>query len=200
MLAGELENERCQPVSSILSTGRRATACAPFVRCEPFLGMEEKSALNLVPVLYDPEDCGWEVCEVCNGGSLSLPEGRCPKCGGLGLWKNANWAQQIIRDRRERVKFSLGECFETFNVLSALHDAGQNAEEFLEKHEFGDWGALSVDHKEANEYNLRHRLRLLSVYTTVKGVRFLVVTAGDRSKTILCLLDEYQQLKLEVGG
>jgi len=87
--------------------------------------------------------------------------------------------------------------FPDFQCFTALHDSDQTAEEFLEKHEFGDWGLLPIDHKKANDFNLSNGFKLLSVYKTAHGVKFLVLTNADRSKTFVCLPDEYQQLQLD---
>lgn len=65
---------------------------------------------------------------------------------------------------------------------------GQN---FLARHQSGDWGELDEHDTQANETALEEGLRLLSVYETAAGVRTYVITEWDRSVTTILLPEDY---------
>lgn len=65
---------------------------------------------------------------------------------------------------------------------------GQN---FLARHQSGDWGELDEEDIQANETALEDGLRLMSVYKTDAGVRTYVITEWDRSYTTLLLPEDY---------
>lgn len=88
-------------------------------------------------------------------------------------------------------KVELGSVFLTPGALDALREAGQSPWEFLRRHQAGDWGELCEEDKEENELSLREGFRLLSAYTTRKGVKLWVITEADRSATTLLLPEEY---------
>lgn len=86
----------------------------------------------------------------------------------------------------------LGEVFCSMEVLYAFaQNLVEEPDTFLARHANGDWGELSESDCRANEYALRHGLRVLSSYTLTSGERILVVTEGDRSKTTIMLSEEY---------
>jgi hypothetical protein len=61
----------------------------------------------------------------------------------------------------------------------------------LQRHLVGDWGDVSpVDHK-ANDDAVRDGGRLFSVYHSTDGVKFWIITEGDRSMTTTLLPEEY---------
>ena len=51
----------------------------------------------------------------------------------------------------ETKKFSLGRIVATPAALEALHDAGQQPDEFLARHVTGDWGDLDDEDKSLND-------------------------------------------------
>ena len=65
-------------------------------------------------------------------------------------------------------------------------DAGRG----VVRHLCGDWGDVSMEHWKVNNVAVREGDRILSVYTTPQGVRFLVVTDADRSLTRILLAEE----------
>jgi hypothetical protein len=75
--------------------------------------------------------------------------------------------------------------------LLALEKAGQQPQEFLDRHAKGDWGEVDSHDARENEISLLRRFRLLSNYTTVAGDRLWLITAADRSATTLLLPEEY---------
>lgn len=88
-------------------------------------------------------------------------------------------------------RFGLGVLVATPGALAALRESGQTPADFLKRHARGDWGDVDGhDHKQ-NEIALRDGGRLLSCYSTRKGVTVWVVTEADRSSTCLLLPGEY---------
>jgi len=90
-----------------------------------------------------------------------------------------------------KAKFLLGQLVATPGALEALQDAGQNAVEFLSRHQHGDWGDLEEEDKQENEFSVLNNFRILSAYTLSTGVRIWVITEADRSVTTLLLPEEY---------
>jgi hypothetical protein len=88
-------------------------------------------------------------------------------------------------------RFPLGRVLATPGVLLALEKAGQQPQEFLDRHAKGDWGEVDSHDARENEISLLRRFRLLSNYTTVAGDRLWLITAADRSATTLLLPEEY---------
>ena len=87
--------------------------------------------------------------------------------------------------------FPLGRVLASPGVLLALEKAGQQPQEFLDRHASGDWGEVDSHDAEENEISLQNGLRLLSSYTTVTGDRLWIITEADRSATTLLLPEEY---------
>jgi hypothetical protein len=88
-------------------------------------------------------------------------------------------------------KFNLGQLVATPGALSALEEAGQDAIEFVSRHASGDWGDLSEDDRNENEFSLAHGLRLLSTFTLKNGDKLWIISEADRSSTTLLLPNEY---------
>ena len=90
-----------------------------------------------------------------------------------------------------KAKFLLGRLMATPGSLKALEDAGQNAVEFLSRHQHGDWGDLCEEDKKENEFSILNNLRILSAYTLKAGVKIWIITEADRSATTILLPSEY---------
>ena len=88
-------------------------------------------------------------------------------------------------------KFNLGQLVATPGALAALEEAGQDAFEFVSRHASGDWGDLSEEDRQENEFSLAHGFRLLSSYRLRSGVKLWVIAEADRSATTLLLPEEY---------
>ncbi len=88
-------------------------------------------------------------------------------------------------------RFQLGQLVATPGALSALEEAGQDAIEFVSRHASGDWGDLSEEDRNENEFSLLHGFRLLSSYRLRNGTKLWIITEADRSSTTLLLPDEY---------
>ena len=89
--------------------------------------------------------------------------------------------------------FSLGQVVATPGALTALQKAGQQPQEFLERHLQGDWGELCEEDRKENQLSLKRGFRLLSSYRTSSEDRtkVWVITEADRSVTTLLLPEEY---------
>lgn len=87
--------------------------------------------------------------------------------------------------------FPLGQTLATPGALEALSRAGQPPDEFLARHERGDWGDLCDEDREENELSLKAGFRLLSAYELKTGVKIWVITEWDRSATTMLLPEEY---------
>jgi hypothetical protein len=95
-----------------------------------------------------------------------------------------------IRQPQSR-RFPLGRVLATPGALEALGKAGQQPQEFLDRHANGDWGEVDSSDARENEISLERGFRLLSSYTTRAGDKLWVITEADRSATTLLLPAEY---------
>ncbi len=86
-------------------------------------------------------------------------------------------------------KFNLGQVVATPGSLEEL--SREEIANALRRHASGDWGDLSKDDKEENELALKAGYRILLVYKSGKGGKFLVITEADRSVTTVLLPEEY---------
>ncbi len=98
--------------------------------------------------------------------------------------------------QHETKKFSLGRIVATPGAVRALHDAGQSAGDFLDRHVTGVWGDLDDEDKSLNDAALIDGSRLLSAYQTRKGERIWIITeavneVGLRYSSTLLLPSEY---------
>ena len=96
----------------------------------------------------------------------------------------------------ETKKFSLGRIVSTPGALQALHDADQEASEFLSRHVSGDWGDLDAEDRQTNEGALIDGSRLLSAYQTLKGEKIWIIKEavtefGLRYSSCILLPSEY---------
>ena len=90
-----------------------------------------------------------------------------------------------------RPLFPLGRIVATPGALEALHNAGQDARELLARHAGGDWGTLSEDDRNENDFAVTRALRLLSAYRLSTGVAIWIITEADRSASTLLLPEDY---------
>ena len=84
-------------------------------------------------------------------------------------------------------KFELGEIVITPTASAALQAGGQSVEDFLVRHQAGDWGKVSDQVRAVNERGLAEQFNLQSVYATPTGARLVVITTGDRRLTMVHL-------------
>jgi len=87
--------------------------------------------------------------------------------------------------------FPLGRTFATPGAIDALSESGQLPDEFLHRHQVGDWGEVCEADRRENEFSIANGFRILSAYRTSKGVKVWVITEANRSVTTLLLPSEY---------
>jgi hypothetical protein len=88
-------------------------------------------------------------------------------------------------------RFPLGQVVATPGALRALSEAGQSPQEFLRRHNAGDWGELDEEDRNENERSVANGFRILSAYRLRDGATIWVITEADRSATTLLLPEEY---------
>jgi hypothetical protein len=93
-------------------------------------------------------------------------------------------------------KFELGALVATPAALRAIAESGQTPLDFLSRHVRGDWGDVDAHDRKCNDLALLDGTRLLSAYTTLRGVKLWIITdgtddAGRRASTCILLPSEY---------
>ena len=87
------------------------------------------------------------------------------------------------------MKFPLGQLVATKNAVAAL--LPEDIKTALRRHVTGDWGDLPEEDQTTNENALVRGDRLFSVYHSLIGVKFYVITEWDRSLTTVLLPEDY---------
>ncbi|HEX8266389.1 MAG TPA: hypothetical protein VF596_13375 [Pyrinomonadaceae bacterium] len=96
-----------------------------------------------------------------------------------------------ITKTQNKVLFPLGRTFLTIGAEEALEESNQQPQEFLAKHQTGDWGVICAEDKKENEFSLTNGFRLMSAYKTANGTKIWVITEADKSATTILLPNEY---------
>ena len=86
-------------------------------------------------------------------------------------------------------KFPLGETVTTAHAKDVLPDL--DIVLALQRHNSGDWGDVDQHDGQANEDGLHSGGRLVSIYRSVRGQKFYIITEGDRSVTTVLLPEDY---------
>ena len=102
---------------------------------------------------------------------------------------NVMHIQRCERQVRSTDRFLLGTICTTRRAADELDLC--DILQAIEVHARGDWGLVDEVDWQANEDALIEGLRLLSVYESVGGKRFWVITEANRSATTVLLPDEY---------
>lgn len=87
------------------------------------------------------------------------------------------------------MKFPLGQLLITQGALKVLDR--EEVRKALSRHVNGDWGEVGPEDWAENDYSLANGFRILSAYTTRKGIKFWIITEADRSATTILLPEEY---------
>ena len=90
-----------------------------------------------------------------------------------------------------KVLFSLGSVYLTVGAREALEESNQTPNQFLAKHQSGDWGLVCEDDKRENQLSVKEGFRILSSYRTSQNVKIWVITEADRTSTTLLEPNEY---------
>jgi hypothetical protein len=96
-----------------------------------------------------------------------------------------------ITKAQNKVLFPIKEVYLTIGSREALNESNQSANEFLAKHQAGNWGDVCEEDAEENDFSVRKGFRILSAYRTDKGEKLWVITEADRSSTTCLLPSEY---------
>ncbi len=99
--------------------------------------------------------------------------------------------QNTITQTQNKVLFDLGQTFMTIGAREALEESNQMANEFLTKHQSGDYGIICEDDRRENELSVKEGFRILSAYRTDRGEKIWVITEACRSSTTVLLPSEY---------
>ena len=102
-----------------------------------------------------------------------------------------NQKRMMVNVEAVKQFFSLGQVVATPGALETLEEAGTDPQEFLMRHQGGDWGDLSDEDKKENELSLKEGFRILSAYRLDSGEKLWVITEADRSVTTLLRPSEY---------
>ncbi len=89
--------------------------------------------------------------------------------------------QNTIRKTENKVLFDLGQTVMTYGAKEALKDSSQQPNEFLARHQSGDWGIVGKEDAKENELSVKEGFRILSAYRTAKGERIWIITEACRS-------------------
>ena len=82
-----------------------------------------------------------------------------------------------------------GRLVATPNAISSIPD--DEILKALARHARGDWGTLDKEDWDANEHALRNGGRLFSAYTSIRNIKFWIITEWDRSATTVLLPEDY---------
>lgn len=86
-------------------------------------------------------------------------------------------------------KFRLGRILSTPNALARLtHDDILRG---LQRHQSGDWGDADDEDRQANDQALVEGTRVFSVYHSIAGLKFWIITEADRRSTTVLLPENY---------
>ncbi|MDQ1612118.1 MAG: hypothetical protein QOG00_2049 [Pyrinomonadaceae bacterium] len=96
-----------------------------------------------------------------------------------------------LRTTPATVRFQLGRIYATPGAIDALEDAGESAQDFINRHARLEQGELCDDDYKENLFSIDKPLRIFSAFKTVNGIKIWVITEADRMATTLLLPDEY---------
>lgn len=95
------------------------------------------------------------------------------------------------QNEKSKNLFSFGETIMTIGAKEALAESNQLPNEFLVKHQAGNWGEVCENDKQENDLSVKEGFRILSSYKTLQGVKIWIITEADRSATTILLPSEY---------
>ena len=99
--------------------------------------------------------------------------------------------QNTITQTQNKVLFELGQTVMTIGAQEVLEESNQTANEFLARHQKGDWGIVGKEDWKENDFSVTAGFRILSAYKTSKGEKLWCITESDRSATTILLPEEY---------
>lgn len=93
-----------------------------------------------------------------------------------------------MRDDPHSPLFELGRIVAT---PAALEVAGDQAQEFIDRHVRGSWEGCPEEDRKSNHLAVLYGARILSAHTTAAHQTVWIITEADRAVTTLLLPDEY---------
>jgi len=97
----------------------------------------------------------------------------------------------IVTKSENKVLFDLGQTVMTIGAREALKESNQTANEFLSRHQIGDWGLVCADDRRENDLSVKESFRILSTYKTSEGEKLWIITEADRCLSTILLPSEY---------
>jgi hypothetical protein len=99
--------------------------------------------------------------------------------------------QNTVTKTENKVLFDLGQTVMTIGAREALTESNQLPNEFLAKHQTGNWGIVCEDDRRENDFSVKEGFRILSAYKTDLNVKIWIITEADRISTTCLLPSEY---------
>jgi len=90
--------------------------------------------------------------------------------------------------------FPLGDCYLTPGINSLVEQQELSVQDYLLRHQCGDWGTVGKEDAAENELSLKEGYRILSAYeveTKTGAIKIWIITEADRSVTTILLPEEY---------
>lgn len=94
-----------------------------------------------------------------------------------------------MKTASKTLRVPLGQTLATPGAMKATTQTERNI--VFIRHSRGDWGDVVEEDWQANDQALQNGGRLLSVYHTLSGTEFWIITEADRSATTILLPEEY---------
>jgi len=174
-----------------------------------FCGKEAASILEAIDLGWYPDfwqgetnfqgpvcaECQHEHLFVDDSGEYVLKEGHSLPPAATP-WVGGGQLREVKAKLVMPPKFQLGQVVATPIALQALEESGQERGFYLDQHLQGDWGEVCDEDKQLNDQALVDGSRLLSAYTTLRGVKLWIITEavgddGRRASTCCLLPSEY---------
>jgi hypothetical protein len=105
------------------------------------------------------------------------------------FWLKFRRKLEILNE--SKILFQLGKTVMTIGAKEALTESNQQPNEFLARHQNGDWGIIGKEDAKENDLSVKVGFRILSAYKTARDVKIWVTTEADRSSTTILLPSEY---------
>lgn len=105
------------------------------------------------------------------------------------FWLKFRRKLEVLNERA--ILFPLGSIYMTIGAKEALSESGQLPNEFLDRHQTGDFGHVGQEDWRENELSIKECFRILSAYKSKRDVKIWVITEADRSSTTILLPSEY---------
>jgi hypothetical protein len=89
------------------------------------------------------------------------------------------------------IRFQLGRIYATPGAIDALEDAGESAQDFINRHARLEQGEICDEDYKENLFSIDKSLRIFSAFKTANGIKIWLITEADRSSTTILLPSEY---------